>query len=161
MTAGQWHGSCEHCQEHFGYVIYHCGFGDSSYAYCESCGRTAILWMWDERWPKLSNCLGQQEICLAMEPYIEPCECGGRFVKGAAPRCPHCDRTLSAVIAATYIERDAPGSKKGWRWQQNWSGCYCMVVEGRKVDNNFREIRSPASDYAPLGGSASSKEGGA
>lgn len=130
-------GTCEHCREQFQYAIYHCGFGDCSYAYCELCGRTAILSMWDKGWPALPNCEVQQEICLAMEPRLEPCKCGGSFRKGGAPRCPHCGKTLSADLAASYIERNAPGSKKGWLWQKNWRGLYCMVVEGKRVDNNW------------------------
>ena len=67
-----------------------------------------------------------------------PAYAHGSFLKGAAPRCSHCDEPLSANSAAFYIERNAPGTVKGWRWQQNWSGCYCIVIEGKKVDNNVR-----------------------
>jgi len=47
-------------------------FGDSVYAYCDSCGKTAILSMWDKRIPKQPDCPGQQELCSAMEPYVQP-----------------------------------------------------------------------------------------
>jgi len=40
---------------------------------------------------------------------------------------------LSAVTATSYIESNAPGTKKGWRWQRNWSGLYGIVIEGRRV----------------------------
>jgi hypothetical protein len=130
-------GSCEHCHEPFRYAIYHCGFGDCSYAYCDLCGQTAILSMWDKSWPELSDCEVQQEICSAMEPLLKSCECGGRFKKGSAPRCPHCTERLSADSAASYVEANAPGTKKGWRWQRNWRGLYCMVVEGKRIDNNW------------------------
>jgi len=131
-------GICEHCCERFDYSIYHCGFSDCSYAYCDLCGRTAILSMWDNRWPKLSDCQVQQEICSAMEAHLEPCECGGTFRKGASPRCPYCNQILSADLSASYIEKNAPGAKSGWRWQRNWSGYYCVVIQGKRVDNNFR-----------------------
>jgi hypothetical protein len=72
-----------------------------------------------------------------MESYIQPCECGGRFKRGAAPRCPHCCQPLSAESATSYIESNAPGTKKGWHWQRNWSGIYCIVIENNRVDNNF------------------------
>jgi hypothetical protein len=75
-----------------------------------------------------------------MESRLEPCECGGSFRKGGAPHCPNCDEALSAELAASYIEKNAPGSMKGWRWQKNWKGLYCMVVEGRRVDNNWLKI---------------------
>ena len=88
--------------------------------------------------PKLPNCPGQQELCAAMEQYVKPCECGGSFKRGAGPRCPHCNQVLSAGSAAPYIASNAPGTKKGWRWQMNWSGLYSIVIEDKRVDNNFR-----------------------
>jgi hypothetical protein len=131
-------GNCEHCHERFEYSIFHCGLGDCSYAYCDLCGRTAILSMWDKKWPSLPNCEVQQEVCSAMESHLEPCECGGQFRKGSSPRCPSCNQKLSADLAGSYIEKDAAGTKNGWRWQRVWSGLYCIVVEGKRVDNNFR-----------------------
>jgi hypothetical protein len=54
-------------------------------------------------------------------------------------RCPHCWQTLSAQAAADYIEMNAPGTKKGWQWQRNWCGTYCIVIENRVVNDNFRK----------------------
>lgn len=138
MTRKDGDGICEHCHSHFEYWLCHCGMAESGYAYCESCGRTAILSEWDKRRPRLPDCPGQQEICAAMESYLLPCECGGSFKKGATPRCPHCNQVLSAELATVYIEANAPGAKKGWRWQRNWSGIYCIVVEEKRVMDNFR-----------------------
>ena len=132
-------GTCEHCGESFGYWLGHCGFGDCSYAYCDKCGMTAILSYWDKRMPKLPpGCPSQQEICAELEKYMLPCECGGVFKKGASPRCPHCGQTLSAQAATAYVEINAPGTKKGWRWQQNWHDTYCIVIENRVVNDNFK-----------------------
>jgi hypothetical protein len=75
-----------------------------------------------------------------MESYLQPCECGGRFKKGAAP--PHCNHALSAKVATAYIEANASGAKKGWKWQRNWSDVYCIVIENKRVANNFEQ---PAS----------------
>jgi hypothetical protein len=80
----------------------------------------------------------QAEIPAAMEPYLEPCPCGGGFVAGSSPRCPHCNQALSAEKAADYIEPQAPGTKKGWRWQRNWHGLYCVVINGKRVNGNFK-----------------------
>src|ERR1035438_399911 len=66
-----------------------------------------------------------------------PCECGGGVRRGAAPRCPHCHLPLSADLATPYIEMNAPGTKKGSRWQKNWSGIYCIVIEDKRINNNF------------------------
>jgi hypothetical protein len=138
MAIAQSTGICEHCHCSFQYWLAHCGFGDCVYAYCDSCGKTAILSLWDKRMPKLPNCPGQQEMCSMMEPYLQPCDCGGNFRRGCTPRCPCCREPLSADLAASYIESNAPGVQKGWRWQRNWSSIYCMVIEGNRVDNNFR-----------------------
>jgi hypothetical protein len=131
-------GKCEHCHGQFGYYLIHSGFNDSIYAYCDSCGKTAVLSLWDKRMPNLPNCPPYEEICSAMEPYLHPCDCGGRFIRGAAPRCPLCDESLSAASAASYIESNAPGTEKGWRWQRSWSRLYCIVIENKMVENNFR-----------------------
>jgi hypothetical protein len=130
-------GTCEHCQQQFQYWLGHSGFGECVFAYCDACGKTAILSLWDKRMPSLPKCPGQQEICSAMEAFIEPCDCGGRFKRGSAPRCPHCNRPLSAELATSYIEFNAPGTKKGWRWQRSWSGLYCIVVEDKRINDNF------------------------
>ncbi|SRR6266480_3044263 len=132
-------GTCEHCGQTFGSWLVHCGFSDCSYAHCDKCGMTAILSYWDKRMPKLPpGCPSQQEICVELEKYMLPCECGGVFKKGASPRCPHCGQILSAHIATSYVEANAPGTKKGWRWQGNWHDTYCMVIENRVVNDNFK-----------------------
>jgi hypothetical protein len=84
-----WTGVCEHCMEKFGIEIFHNGFGDSSYAYCDRCGKTAILSGWSKEWPKGVKCT-QAEIAPEMESHLKPCECGGTFTKGNYPRCPKC-----------------------------------------------------------------------
>ncbi len=43
-------------------------------------------------------------------------------------KCPHCLQTLSATKATDYIEKNAPGTAKGWRWDQSWSGVYYSIV---------------------------------
>lgn len=131
-------GTCEICEGRFDYWLCHCGFADGVYAYCDSCGMTAILSAWDKRMPRLPDCPGQQEICTAMEPFILPCSCGGAFKKGSAPRRPRSNCPLSAELAIAYIKKNAPGHLKGWNWQRNWSGLYCIVIENRNIGNNFR-----------------------
>jgi hypothetical protein len=132
-------GECEHCHGQFRYYLIHSGFNDSNYAYCDSCGKTAVLSIWHKRMPKLPDCAPHEEICAAMERCIRPCDCGGRFRRGAAPRCPRCGVSLSAESATPYIERNAPGSRTGWRWQRSWSKLYCIVIENKFVEDNFQE----------------------
>jgi hypothetical protein len=131
-------GNCEHCHDQFGYYLIHSGFNESIYPYCDSCGKTSILSVWDGRMPKLPNCPPHEEMCSAMEQYLHPCACGGHFIRGAAPRCPRCGETLSAESATSYIESNARGTEKGWRCQRSWSRLYCIVIENKVVQNNFR-----------------------
>jgi hypothetical protein len=53
----------------------------------------------------------------------------------ADPRCPACACVLSATKARTYIEANAPGTAKGWRWSQSWSGIYSIVLEENIVND--------------------------
>jgi len=132
-------GLCEHCNKTFSYQLYHCGFGDCSYAYCDKCGMTAVLSSWSKHKLKIpSDGPPQQEIFVELEQYLEPCACGGVFRKGASPRCPNCKKPLSAMVATRYIETNAAGSKKGWRWQGNWHQTHCIVIEKREVHDNFK-----------------------
>jgi phage FluMu protein Com len=98
---------------------------------------TAVLSLWTKQIPTLPAFRGQQEIPVEFEQYLEPCSCGGTFKKGAQPRCPHCNKVLSAEAAADYIERNAPGTKRVWRWQRNWHEAECIVIEKRSIGDNF------------------------
>jgi hypothetical protein len=44
----------------------------------------------------------------------------------------------SADTVTVYIEANAPGTKKGLRWQRNWQATYCIVIENRVVNDNFK-----------------------
>lgn len=140
-------GLCEHCNQSFLYRLYHSGFSDCSYAYCDKCGMTAVLSYWSKGTPRRpSACPPHQEICAEFEKYLEPCSCGGAFKKGSSPRCPHCSLPLSAQLATRYIEANAPGTRKGWRWQRNWNQLYCIVIGNREVHDNFKpNSGSPSS----------------
>jgi hypothetical protein len=138
-------GDCESCHAKFEYYLIHNGFGDSAYAYCDKCGMTAIVGGWDDNAkPAQAPLKVQGPIQVGTEPWLQPCECGGSFRAQSSPRCPYCKERLSAEIASEYIERQAPGTKRlwrwkwGWRWQRNWQGMYCIVIGGRRIDNNWR-----------------------
>ncbi len=87
----QLRGICDRCDQAFPYYLIHSGFNDSYYAYCDLCGKTAIL---DSYSPSLSQPRLQRvslgRIPAELEGKLCPCECGGRFVVNAGPRCPHC-----------------------------------------------------------------------
>jgi len=118
--------------------LVHNGFNDSAYAYCDRCGRTSILSGWHDKIPSRAQLKLHQAFPESTEPYLEKCKCEGSFKRDASPRCPHCNTELSAIAATTYIEKNAPGTQKGWRWQQNWQGIYCIIVEGKSVTNNWK-----------------------
>lgn len=138
-------GACEHCRQTFDYWLLQCQRTNSAYAYCDSCGTTAILSLTDPRMPQLPNRQAPEEICADLEPYIFHCYCGGQFKRGSSPRCPFCNETISAEWARTYIESNAFGAREGWRWQGNWTGPYAFVIESKLVNNNFRDATGGVS----------------
>jgi len=137
-------GDCESCLRTYRYSLYHCGFGEMSYAYCDTCGELCILSYWSNKlplWP--TGCSHHQEICSEFESMLKPCVCGGRFTKGASPRCPHCIQPLSAVHAANHIEQNSPGFARGWIWQRNWSGLHCIAIENPQHVGVMRTVNDP------------------
>jgi hypothetical protein len=98
---------------------------------------TADLSHWSKQFPRIRAEFG--EIPTEMEPHIGACLCGGHFKKGAYPRCPHCNHELSAELAADWIEHDAPGAAKGWRWQQNWHEIYAIVIGNKRLKDHYRD----------------------
>jgi len=132
-------GNCEECHKLFEYVLVHNGVQNSSYTYCGGCGKTAILDISDARFPvELVKQSAYRAIAPGIEQHLNLCECGGKFMAGTWPRCPHCREPLSPIKAAAYIERHAPSKAANWRWQGNWTGNYCIVIEGSEVRNNFK-----------------------
>jgi hypothetical protein len=139
-------GDCEHCKRFYRYSLWHSGFGDNSYAYCDDCGMLAILNYsntYVAEFPTLS--VQFAEIDASWESFLQPCACGGRFRKGGSPRCPHCLQKLSATHAATHIEAQASGAGKGWQWQNNWSGVYCMAMDNAETPGYPRQMLDPVS----------------
>jgi hypothetical protein len=128
-------GTCDSCAKQFQYQLIHNGFNETAYAYCDSCGRTAFLDPWFSRIPPDAQLKIHGAINMEAEPLLAHCDCGGAFRADASPRCPQCQAQLSAEAATAYIEANAPGTAKGWRWQRSWSGLYCIVIEGRSAQN--------------------------
>jgi hypothetical protein len=130
---------CEECHKRFEYALIHNGPANTSYAYCNQCGRVALLDLAESRFPvDLLKKSAYKAVAPGMESHLAPCECGGSFTASSGPRCPHCNLPLSPAKASDYIERQAPSKSPDWRWQGNWTGNYCMIVEGRQVRNNFK-----------------------
>ena len=135
MTRRDGEGMCETCNQAFGHMLVHNGFNDSAYAYCDRCGETALFSAWSPTVQKGMDVGFSGPLKQAAEALVRPCMCGGAFRGSAAPRCPHCGERLSAELAAGYLERDAPGTAKGWRWQRTWSGLYAIIIEDRVLND--------------------------
>jgi hypothetical protein len=129
-------GKCGQCGKLFPYDLFHSGFGDFAYAYCDRCGMLSILDGWKP--PEGVKLTIHRMIAPDIEPLLSPCPCGGQFRAGASPRCPHCGSRLSAEEATTWIEANAPGTARGWRWQRNWSGIYAISIERPFVRDNWK-----------------------
>jgi hypothetical protein len=129
-------GLCEHCGSAFPYVLLHNGFNDSAYAYCDSCGMTAVLDAW--KTPNGIQIKFQTVIKPEDEKLLRPCDCGGLFKSNACPRCLHCHEPLSADSAQQWLEANAPGTAKDWRWQRSWTGIYAIVINKRFVKDNWK-----------------------
>src|SRR5579863_6215714 len=137
-------GDCEHCGRFYRYSLWHSGFGDNSYAYCDDCGMLAILNYTNPYVAGLPQPSVQfAEIDATWESFLQPCACGGRFREGAVPRCPHCNEKLSPTHAAAHIKAQATGAQKDWQWQNNWSGVYCIAMENAETPGYPRQMVDP------------------
>lgn len=128
-------GSCEHCAHEFRFELVHSGSNETSYAYCDECGLVALL---DTRHQVRPGIPPHRVIAPEGEPLLSSCRCCGRFKSDAVPRCPECRGPLDAVRATAYIEAAIRPVAAGWKWQGNWHGLYCMIVEKRFVQNNWK-----------------------
>ena len=118
-------------------MLIHNGFNESAYAYCDSCGRVALLELLGQNHTERIQGHGPLEASLVAR--LPACTCGGRFATDATPRCPGCRTRLDPVSAATYVERDAPGTQAGWRWSRTWSGIESFSV----AENPLEHQRAP------------------
>ena len=96
---------------------------------------TAFFDGWSRSIPSGIDLKVHRPIDAAVAGKAAACSCGGRFQGDASPRCIHCHAELDPVASAEFIERNAPGTKKGRRWQRSWQGLYAIVVEGRSVND--------------------------
>jgi 4-phosphopantoate--beta-alanine ligase len=111
--------TCRRCNLVFFYGIVNTGLTDVMYAYCEKCG--SVLWLtWNSPdWPAGVPGGPGMTITKAHERLVKPCPCGGRFRRGARPRCPHCGFPLSEEL-----RNSIPAMRKGW------TGLHMILIEG-------------------------------
>jgi hypothetical protein len=41
------------------------------------------------------------------------------------------------------MEKQAVGAPKGWRWQGNWNGVYCLAIEDPRDPGTLRQMIDP------------------
>ncbi len=124
-------GECESCGASFRYFLIHGGSNQSSYAYCDRCGATALLSGSCEHMPVEAELDFHRPVPARAEALLDPCSCGGRFLGSASPRCPSCRAELSPEAARSWLEARASKATRDWRWQGSWCGVYCIVIENR------------------------------
>ena len=137
-------GRCDTCGARFPCALVHNGFNDSAFAYCEQCGTAGFVSAWRDDIPREAHFEAHGPVSAATESLLAPCSCGGRFRRDAAPRCPSCHSALSATAAASWLEAQAPGAAKGWRWQRSWQGLYSLIVAGRSQQLAWAPARASA-----------------
>ena len=123
-------------------MLIHNGFNDSAYGYCDQCGMTALFSAYSDAVPEGVDVGFHGALRADAERFVRPCTCGGQFRGSATPRCPHCARHLSAEASAEFIERNASGTAKGWRWQRSWRGLYAIVIEDRLAQDPWSQSRA-------------------
>jgi hypothetical protein len=131
-------GTCDNCNATFGYYLIHNGFSDTAYAYSDSTCYTCLLGGWTGKVPRDVPLQIQKKITADIEDHLLPAPDGGRFRALAVPRCPHCNHPLDPIKATEYIEKNAEGTKVGWRWDRHWNGVYCIVIENKLVRDNWK-----------------------
>ena len=89
-------GACDSCGQKFGYYLIHSGFNDSQYAYCDRCGMTSVLNLYDKRLPNPLPCPPHGPICEAMEPLLSLCSCGWKLPSRRNPAMPSLSRAAFA-----------------------------------------------------------------
>ncbi len=136
-------GICDKCKTSFNYYLIHNGFNETSYSYCDHCGKTCLLDEYSEEIPRKCQWFFEtdkryEKISDKLEGYLKKCSCGGSFKRNASPRCPHCRQELDPVEVNKFIYNDVRPEYKGkFLWQNNWNGIYAIVIENNKIDNNW------------------------
>ena len=72
MTDKQPQGSCSAFGHRFAYALSHSGFADSAYAYCDRCGRTALLNGWAPGIPPEAGLKVLAPMTASVEPFLAP-----------------------------------------------------------------------------------------
>ena len=105
--------TCPSCSKTYEIKTYNTGTNDVMELFCDYCGATLNLDLYDRRVLELDKKYREysKEYFAEIESILNPCECGGRFRFDAPPRCKFC----RAVVDLEEIKRQINwwGSKDG------------------------------------------------
>jgi hypothetical protein len=124
-------------------MVIHNGFNDSCYAYCDRCGRAALIdlipFLYGGAEPKPVDGSGSHAAVIGshFERAMRPCPCGGHFRRGAAPRCPTCSAEVSPEQFGdtlkrglwSYSPQPARSGAREFVRDSLWQGIYCILFE--------------------------------
>lgn len=142
MPRHKYPGQCDNCGHRFEWYPIHNGFNNSFYAYCSSCGTTAILDFWGTpltHHPAVAK-LVAGEIPNEIEGLLQHCACGSHFRAGSKPRCPHCAHELLPRVGPSDAD-SLPLQRKMAGWPLSWTPAqvYCVVINDKVVWNPFQQ----------------------
>lgn len=82
--------------------VVHAGFDDSGFLYCDKNGDLITWSTFDDTYQKL---IGQIHPWLLsndqkriVEISLKECDCGGKFIYSAPPRCPNCNYPIPNIV---------------------------------------------------------------
>lgn len=135
--------TCEPCTARSRARIFHSGFSNVEYLYCNSCCCTAILDFFSERSAILRDLAtrgwwswrASTTSCSQIEGTLDDCGCGGRFTFEAEPRCPVCQHVLDLASVKRQLDAESWWRSDAWRPREDG---YFLVLEENSVTDPYR-----------------------
>jgi hypothetical protein len=82
--------------------IIHSGFNDSGFLYCDKTGDLLTWSSFDKKYIELIGQTQPWQLSTKQKAIIESslkaCDCGGRFLFSATPRCPNCNSPIPGIL---------------------------------------------------------------
>ncbi len=82
--------------------LYHAGFSNRGFLYCELCPTILEFSSYDRNYKKFIRDKGPWPLAVdekqLIEKHLKYCPCGGRFRFDAPPKCPHCLGSIASLL---------------------------------------------------------------
>jgi len=104
--------------------VIHAGFDDSGFLYCDKSGDLLFWSAFDPTYKKIVDGVLpwtlSDEQKKKVESALKECDCGGKFLFSAPPRCPNCNSPVPKItgdnIHMVRLKREIDGSKRNiWK----------------------------------------------